>query len=187
MSKGKNRGISDDQVDQIAAKINNLSLPDVIRVVSALCSEAGIPFVMSHLQNDDTGEFSTPIREMSTKKEGFDLRFTSHGFPPEDVDAFIQSLTHAGEVDRIVAKSNSAVISPVNKSDAEGEGEVDDESDDESDDEDSPATLLKKVLSAKNKMGEPRFSEMLMGFVTHKCKESVVEHYSRLISLGAFN
>jgi hypothetical protein len=180
------KGISDEQVDQIAAKINNLSLPDVVRIIAALASEAGVPIIMAHLQNDETGEFTTPIREAKSNKKGFDLRFTSHGFPPEDVDAFIQSLTHAGDVDRVVAKSNGAVISPLNKS---GDAEVDDEGDDAGDDEDSPETssLLKKVLAAKNKMGEPRFSEMLMGFVTHKCKESVVEHYSKLISLGAFN
>ena len=180
--------LSDEQVDQIAAKINNLSLPDVVRIIAALASEAGVPIIMAHLQNDETGEFTTPIREISAKKKGFDLRFTSHGFPPEDVDAFIQSLTYAGDVGRVVAKSNGAIISPLNKSD-DAEGDAEGEVDDESDDEDSPATseLLKRVLAAKNKMGEPRFSEMLMGFVTHKCKESVVEHYSRLISLGAFN
>jgi hypothetical protein len=149
---------------------------------------------MAHLQNDETGEFTTPIREAKSNKKGFDLRFTSHGFPPEDVDAFIQSLTHAGDVDRVVAKSNGAVISPLNKSgdaevDDEGDDEGDDAGDDAGDDEDSPETssLLKKVLAAKNRMGEDRFSETLMGFVTHKCKESVVEHYSKLISLGAFN
>jgi len=182
--------LSDEQVDQIAAKINNLSLPDVVRVIAALASEAGVPIIMAHLQNDETGEFTTPIREANSNKKGFDLRFTSHGFPPEDVDAFIQSLTHAGDVDRVVAKSNGAIISPLNQhSDDQGDAEVDDEVDDESDGEDSPETssLLKKVLAAKNKMGEDRFSETLMGFVTHKCKESVVEHYSRLISLGAFN
>jgi len=183
MSKGKNRGISDDQVDQIAAKINNLSLPDVIRVVSALCSEAGIPFVMSHLQNDATGEFSTPIREMSTKKEGFDLRFTSHGFPPEDVDAFISSLTNASEVSRIVASSNSAAVEPIKEAaDADESDETDGSSDGSVGRE-----YLKRIFEIRGAQGEAAFSKMLEGFVIYKCRVAVVEHYSKLISLGAFN
>lgn len=192
MKKINGKGISDSQVDQIAAKINQLSLPDIIRVMATLSYEAGIPIIMAHLQNDSTGEFSTPIREKSTKKKGFDIRFTSHGFPPEDVDGFITKLTNSESVERVVTNSNSVTTAPIadlglqTQSTEEDRGEEDEE-DEENAESLSKEELMKRLIDIRNQRGDKDFSDLLIGFVVYKCKEAIVNHYSKLISLGAFN
>ena len=104
----RNKSLSGEQIELIVENLTSkLGLKDIINIISSLAYDSGLPILMAHLQDNDTGEVSTPIIAGPKGKPGYDMRFTSHGFPQENVNAFITTLTNA-DVDVLKARSLDA-------------------------------------------------------------------------------